>query len=56
MFKNDCRAYNILNEKYDEMIVEHTISLTKNIAKTVGNNQHITFSSIVAFCTFKLHK
>jgi len=35
-----------------KMIVEHRtlISLTKNIARAARNNQHVTFSSIVAFC------
>jgi len=38
------------------MIVEHRtlVTLTKSIAR--GNNQHVTFSSTVAFCAFKLYK
>jgi len=40
------------------MIVEHRtlVSLTKNFARAAGNNQHVTFSSIIAFCTFKWYK
>jgi len=37
------------------MIVEHrTLVSTKSIAKIAGNSS--TFSSIVAFCAFKLYK
>jgi len=41
-----------------KMIVEPRtlISLTKSIARVAGNNQHVTFSSTVAFCAFKLCK
>jgi len=32
------------------------VTLTKSFARAAENNQHVTFSSTVAFCAFELYK